>query len=271
MTAAGRPVVFIHGMCLHAKSWDGWVELFRAAGYAPVAPGWPGEAATVEETREQPGRVAGKGINDITEHYARIIRGLDTRPILIGHSAGGLIVQRLLGQDLAAAAVALQAAPINGVVTITPSMLTPSAVWQAWTTLRNPANRNRALSPTARQFRSGWGNALSAAESSELYQRWAVPSPAKPIFEVASASFSRRSPTKVNTGNRTRGPLLLIAGTKDHGIPAAVTKATLKRYRRSPAVTDYQEFPGRGHSLPIDSGWREVADAVLSWLRQHSL
>lgn len=264
-------MVFVHGMCLHARSWGAWVELFRAAGYAPVAPGWPGEADTVEEARKHPGRVAGKGINDIVEHYARIIRGLDARPILIGHSAGGLIVQRLLGQDLAAAAVAIQAAPIKGVVTITPSMLAPSALWLAWVVLRNPANRNRALLPTARQFRSGWGNALSAAESSELYQRWAVPSPAKPIFEVVSATFSRRSAAKVNTGNRTRGALLLIAGTKDHGVPAAVSRATVKRYRGSPAVTDYQEFPDRGHSLPIDSGWHEVADAALTWLRKHSL
>jgi pimeloyl-ACP methyl ester carboxylesterase len=126
------------------------------------------------------------------------------------------------------------------------------------------------LSLTPRQFRYAFGNAVSPAESDELYQRWSIPSPGKPIFELASASLSRRSPAKVNTTNSTRGPLLLIAGGKDHGAPAAVAKATVKLYRSSPAVTDYQEYPDRGHSLPIDSGWREVAEATLAWLKQHS-
>lgn len=265
MAAAGASVVFVHGMFLHATSWDAWVELFRAAGYAPVAPGWPGEAATVAEAREQPGRVAGKGIDAVVAHYAQIIGSLDAGPIIIGHSTGGLVVQRLLGQDLASAAVAIQAPPIKGVVTLAPS---PARV--AWVALRNPANRSRALSLTPRQFRYAFGNAVSPAESDDLYQRWSIPSPGKPIFELASASLSRQSPAKVNTANSTRGPLLLIAGGKDHGVPAAVAKATVKLYRSSPAVTDYQEYPDRGHSLPIDSGWREVAEATLAWLKQHS-
>jgi non-heme chloroperoxidase len=264
MAAAGAPVVFVHGMFLHAASWGAWVELFQAAGYAPVAPGWPGEATTVAEARERPGRVAGKGIDEIVAHYVQIIRGLDARPIVIGHSTGGLIVQRLLGQDLAAAAVAIQASPVKGVVN-----LAPSTARAGWVALRNPANRRRALSLTPRQFRYAFGNALSAAESDELYQRWTVPSPGKPMFELASANLSRRSPAKVNTANPTRGPLLLIAGGKDHGVPASVAKATVKLYRGSPAVTDYREFPDRGHSMPIDSGWREVADATLTWLKQH--
>jgi hypothetical protein len=62
-----------------------------------------------------------------------------------------------------------------------------------------------------------------------------------------------------------------IAGGKDHTVPRAVTKATLKLYRKSPAVTDYREFPDRGHSLGLDRGWREVADASLAWLKRHSL
>ncbi len=264
MAAAGVPVVFVHGMFLHATSWGAWVELFQAAGYAPAAPGWPGEATAVAEAREQPDRVAEKGIDDIVAHYAQIIRPLDARPIVIGHSTGGLIVQRLLGQDLAAAAVAIQPSPIKRVVN-----LAPSTARVGWVALRNPVNRRRALSLTPRQFRYAFGNALAAAESHELYQRWSVPSPGKPMFELASANLSRRSPANVNTANPTRGPLLLIAGGKDHAAPAAVAKATVKLYRRSPAVTDYQEFPDRGHSMPIDSGWREIADATLTWLRQH--
>jgi len=266
MTPAGTPVVFVHGLWLHADSWGAWVDLFRESGYAPVAPGWPGDSSTIEETRRAPDRVAGHGIDDIVAHYADVINGLDAKPIVIGHSFGGLIVQRLLGQDLAAAGVAIDAAPIKGVVYLPLSALRVASI-----ALKNPANKKRAVALTAKQFRYGFGNAVSAAESAELYERWAIPSPGKPLFEAASANLSLRSPAKVNTGNATRGPLLLTAGGRDHTVPRAITKSTLKQYRKSPAVTDYKEFPDRGHSLALDSGWREVADAVLAWLKGHSL
>jgi non-heme chloroperoxidase len=266
MASGGTPVVFVHGLWLHAESWGAWVDRFREAGYAPTAPGWPGDSNTVEETRNHPERVADHGINDVVGHYAQIITALDAKPIVIGHSFGGLVVQRLLGQDLAAAAVAIDAAPIKGIVYLPPSALRVASI-----ALRNPANRKRAVALTPKQFRYGFGNALSAAESNELYERWTIPSPAKPLFEAAFANLSPRSPTKVRTDNATRGPLLLIAGGKDHTVPPAITRSTLKRYRKSPAVTDYKEFPDRGHSLALDSGWHEVADAVLSWLKQHSL
>ncbi len=265
MSLAGSPVVFVHGLWLHASSWRPWVELFGEAGYQPLAPGWPGAADTVEETRRQPGRVAGQGIDDVVEHYAQIIGGLDARPVVIGHSFGGLIAQRLLGQDLAAAAVAIDAAPIKGVIFLPPSALRVAAI-----ALRKPANRAQAVSLTKEQFRYGFGNALPQQESDELYQRWTVPSPGKPLFEAALANFIPRSPAKVNTQNKTRGPLLLIAGGKDHTVPAAITTATRRLYHKSPAVTDFREFLDRGHSLTIDHGWREVAQQSLDWLDQRS-
>jgi non-heme chloroperoxidase len=266
MAPEGTPVVFVHGLWLHADSWGAWVDLFRDEGYAPVAAGWPGDSSTVEETRSQPERVAGHGIDDIVQHYAGIIGALDTKPIVIGHSFGGLVVQRLLGQDLAAAGVAIDAAPIKGVLYLPLSALRVASI-----ALRNPANKKRAVALTAKQFRYGFGNALSAGESNELYERWTIPSPGKPLFEAASANLSPRSPAKVNTGNAQRGPLLLTAGGKDHTVPTAITKSTLKQYRKSPAVTDYKHFPDRGHSLALDKGWREVADTVLTWLKEHSL
>jgi pimeloyl-ACP methyl ester carboxylesterase len=219
----------------------------------------------VEETRRQRERVAGHGIDDVVGHYAEIVRALEPKPIVIGHSFGGLIVQRLLGEGLAAAAVAIDPAPIKGVVYLPPSALRVASV-----ALRNPANRKRAVALTAGQFRYGFGNAVTAEESDELYERWAIPSPGRPLFEAAAANLSRRSPARVDTENATRGPLLITAGGRDHTVPAAVSKATRKRYRNSPAVTDYREFPDRGHSLCIDSGWREVADAVLAWLGEKS-
>src|ERR1700677_3463922 len=146
MTAAGRPVVFIHGLWLHATSWGPWTELFRTAGYLPLAPGWPGEPDTVEESRNHPELVAGTGIDDAVEHYAQIIRGLAAPPVVIGHSFGGLIVQRLLGENLAAAGVAIDAAPIKGVLYLPPSALRVASI-----ALRKPANRNEAVSLTPAQ------------------------------------------------------------------------------------------------------------------------
>jgi pimeloyl-ACP methyl ester carboxylesterase len=260
------PVVFVHGLWLAADSWSPWVEEFRTAGYAPVAPAWPGEPATVEEARQRPEPAAGHGINAVVEHYAKVIAGLGTKPVVIGHSFGGLIAQRLLGQDLAAAAVALDAAPIKGVLNLPLSALRVASI-----ALRNPANRKRAVALTRAQFRYGFGNAVSQQESDALFDQWAIPSPGRPLFEAATANFSPNSAAKINTGNATRGPLLLIAGGQDHTVPASITRSTQKLYRKSPAVTDYREFGDRGHSLAIDSGWRDIADAALSWLKTQSL
>jgi pimeloyl-ACP methyl ester carboxylesterase len=263
---AGTPVVFVHGLWLHADSWNPWIELFREKGYEPTAPPWPGDSSTVNETRSHPERVAGHGIDDVVEHYASTIAGLPTKPVVIGHSFGGLIVQRLLGEGLAAAGVAIDAAPIKGVVYLPPSALRVASV-----VLRNPANKNRAVALTREQFRYGFGNAISARDSDELYDRWTIPSPGKPLFEGALANLVPRSPAKIATGNATRGPLLLIAGGKDHTVPAAITRSTRKLYRKSAAVTDYQEFPDRGHTLALDDGWREIADSVLGWLDRQPL
>jgi non-heme chloroperoxidase len=261
MAATATPVVFIHGLWLHATSWSPWMDLFRESGYAPVAPGWPGDAATVEETRKASDRVAGYGIDDVVDEYARAIDGLGQKPIVIGHSFGGLIVQRLLAENRAIAGVAIDPAPIKGILYLPPSALRVASV-----ALRNPANRKRAVSLTREQFRYGFGNAVSPEESDELYERWTIPSPGRPLFESAVANFNPGSPAKVDTKNADRGPLLLTAGGQDRTIPPTVVKAALKRYQGSAATTDLQEFPDRGHTLALDSGWREVADTVLAWL-----
>jgi pimeloyl-ACP methyl ester carboxylesterase len=263
---AGGPVVFVHGLWLHASSWGSWAEVFRESGYEPLTPGWPGIPDTVEEARNDPGRAAGKGIDEIVEHYAQVIAGLDARPVVVGHSFGGLIAQRLLGQDLAAAAVAIDPAPIKGVLALPPSALKVASV-----ALRSPSNKSKAVSLTREQFRYGFGNALPEQESNELFDRWAVPSPGLPLFEDAFAAFAPNSPAKVDTRNSTRGPLLVTAGGKDHTVPPAISRSTVKLYRHSSAVTDHREFPDRGHSLTIDHGWHDVADAVLHWLKEKGL
>jgi pimeloyl-ACP methyl ester carboxylesterase len=262
----GTPVVFIHGLWLHATSWASWAELFSAAGYDPIAPGWPGDADTVEASRANPDSIADQGIDDVTRHYQAIIDTLPARPILIGHSFGGMIAEKLLGLDYGAAAIGIDAAQIKGVLP-----LPLSALHSTLPVFKNPANKHKAVSLTAEQFRYSFGNAVSEEESGALYERWAIPAPGKPLFEAAAANFSLHSPAKVNTANEGRGPLLLIMGGRDHTVPEAITKATVKQYRHSSAVTELEEFPDRGHSLTIDGGWREVADLCLAWLAKQGL
>lgn len=260
------PVVFVHGLWLHSESWDNWIDLFAGAGYEPVASGWPGDSESVEETRKYPEQVAGVGIDEVVDHYAKVISDLPTPPVVIGHSFGGLIAQRLLGEGSAAGAIAIDAAPIKGVMRLPLSALRVASV-----ALRSPANRHRAVSLTPGEFRYGFANALPPDEGSALYDRWTIPSPGKPLFEAASANFARHSPAKVNTKNPSRGPLLLTAGGKDHTVPPAIVRSTLRQYHGSPAATDYREFPDRGHSLTIDHGWREVAGTALKWLESQKL
>ncbi len=266
MTGLKTPVVFIHGLWLHAKSWGPWVELFREAGYDPIAPGWPNEPDTVEQARQQPDAVANLGIDDVTEHLAKIITDLPTAPVLVGHSFGGLFAEKLLGQGLGAAAVAIDPAQIKGVLPLPLAQLRSGLP-----ALGNPANLHRAVSLSAKEFRYGFGNAVSEDESNELYERWTIPSPARPLFQAAAANFVLHSQAKVDTRNDTRGPLLLISGLADHTVPDVVTRSTLKQYRDSTAVTELTQFEGRGHSLTIDSGWRDVADAVLAWLSSNGI
>ena len=260
------PVVFIHGLWLHATSWAPWAELFSEAGYDPIAPGWPGDPDTVEAARANPDSIADHGIDDVTRHYQAIIDALPARPILIGHSFGGMIAEKLLGLDYGAAAIGIDAAQIKGVLP-----LPLSALHSTLPVFKNPANKHKAVSLTAEQFRFSFGNAVSPEESDALYERWTIPAPGKPLFEAAAANFSLHSPAKVNTANEGRGPLLLVMGGRDHTVPEAITKATVKQYRHSSAVTDLEEFADRGHSLTIDSGWREVADACLAWLAKQGL
>jgi non-heme chloroperoxidase len=267
MVSPATPVVFVHGLWLHPTAWEPWLQRFREAGYAPVAATWPGDAGSVQEARAHPDRVAGVGINDVVDHIAKFTTGLDAKPIVIGHSFGGLFAQRLLAQGSAAAAVAIDPAPIKGVL-----LLPPSALRVASIALRNPANNaKRAVSLTASQFRYAFGNAIPEAESAQLFEQWTIPSPGKPLFEAAFANATPKSAAAVDTKQASRGPLLLIAGGQDHTVPPSIVRSTLKLHHKSPAVTDLKHFPDRGHSLVIDHGWEQIADATLTWLSQQSI
>ncbi|WP_035748884.1 alpha/beta hydrolase [Arthrobacter sp. 35W] len=256
------PIVFIHGLWLHASSWEPWVELFASRGYTASAPGWPGDGATVEATRNAPEALNDVGIEAIYNHYAGIIGQSETKPVVIGHSFGGLIAQELLANGLAAAAIAIDAAPIKGV-----TALPFAELRTALPVLVNPANRHKTVSLTAKHFHYSFGNTLTEAESNALHERWTIPGPGRPLFEDATANFTKDSPAAVDTHKAVRGPLLLTAGTKDHTVPELATWQAYMLYAdNQDSVTEHHLFDGKGHSLTIDSGWQDVATVALDWL-----
>ncbi len=260
-TAPRVPVLFIHGLWLHASSWQPWIDLFSEHGYDGIAPGWPGEPDTVAKARRSPSAVANVSIDEIVAHFGGILDRMDTEPILIGHSFGGLIVEKLMGMGRGRAGIAIDPAQIKGVLPLPLAQLR-----SALPALSNPLNLTRAVSLTADEFRYGFGNALLPFESDQLHEQWTIPSPARPLFQAAVANFTLHSEAAVNTRRDDRGPLLFVSGTADHTVPDVSTRASFDQYRGSHAITELKRFEGRGHSLTIDHGWRQVADACLEWL-----
>jgi non-heme chloroperoxidase len=260
--ASGRPpVVFVHGLWLLSSSWDRWETLFQGAGYATLAPGWPDDPETVAEAEAHPEVFAGKSIKGVADHLDDVIRQLNVKPAIIGHSFGGLMTQILAGRGLTAASVAIDPAPFRGVLP-----LPISALRAASPVLTNPLNRGRAVPLTFKQFRYAFTNAVSEDEARELYDTFAVPAPGKPLFQAAGANLNPWTEASVDTRNPERGPLLILDGELDHTVPWAIANASYKRQKRNSGVTEIQKIPGRGHALTIDSGWREVAQIALTFV-----
>jgi non-heme chloroperoxidase len=257
------PVVFIHGLWLLPSSWDRWKTVFDQAGYASLAPGWPDDPETVEEANANPEVFARKKIRQVADHLAEVIGKLKKKPAVIGHSFGGLFTQIMAGRGLSAASVAIDPAPFRGVLPLPFSALKAGAP-----VLGNPANRNRAVALTYEQFRFAFANAVSEDEAKELYKTFAVPAPGAPLFQAAFANLNPSTEDKVDTKNPNRGPLLIISGEKDNTVPWAIANASYKLEKRNPGVTEIVEMKGRGHALVIDSGWREVADKALAFVRR---
>ena len=257
------PVAFVHGLWLLPSSWDRWAALFEEAGFTAVSPGWPDDPETVEEAKAKPEVFAHKSVGQIADYVDGIIRRLDKRPVVIGHSFGGLLAQIIAGRGLATATVAIDPAPFRGVLP-----LPISALRSASPVLSNPANRNRAVPLTFEQFRYGFANAVDEKEAKELYETYSVPGSGVPIFQAASANLNPWTEAKVDTKNPERGPLLIIVGEQDHTVPPAIAKAAYKRQKGNPGVTEYVELPGRGHALVIDHGWRDVAETALAFVKR---
>ena len=259
-------MLFIHGLWIHTSAWQAWQDLFQSRGYVTSAPGWPGDGDSVQETRDHPETLNGVGILAICEHYAALIDAMPVRPIVVGHSFGGLIAQELLANSYAAAAVAIDPAPIKGVKVLPFAQLRSGPP-----VLGNPTNKQKTVALTRKQFRYSFGNAVTERESDALFEQWTIPGPGRPLFEDATANFTRHSPATVDSHHAVRGPLLLISGTEDHTVPDVVTKAAFALYADNPSTTDYHQLEGRGHSLTIDSRWPEVAAVALDWVADQEL
>jgi pimeloyl-ACP methyl ester carboxylesterase len=263
---SGRvPVVFVHGLWLLPSSWDRWALSFEAAGYAALSPDWPDDPRSVSEANAHPEVMADKTVGQVADHFAAICGRLERMPVVIGHSFGGLLAQILAGRGLSATTVAIAPAPFRGVLP-----LPFSALKSAWPVLGNPANRHRAIPLTYDQFRYAFANAVSEEEARHLYGTYAVPAAGAPLFQAATANINPWTQAQVDLDNAERGPLLIIAGEKDHTVPWAISNASYKQQLRNAGLTEIVEIPGRGHALTIDSGWEGVAQVAMAFVKRFS-
>jgi pimeloyl-ACP methyl ester carboxylesterase len=257
------PVIFIHGLWLLPSSWDNWVDFFEQNGYAGLTPDWPDDPETVEEARANPDVLAKKTLNQVADHTQEVIERLQRKPAVMGHSTGGLLAQLIADRGLSAATVAIDPGPFRGVLPLPISTLRVSAP-----ILLNPLNRGKAITLTLDQFKYGWANALSDEETKQLYETYHVAAPGVALMQMAYANLNPWTEAKLDPKNPERGPLLILDGEKDHTVPWAIANASYKQQRKNEAVTKIEKIPNRGHSLTIDSGWREVAQKALDFIKR---
>ncbi len=262
------PIVLIHGLWMTPKSWDTWAARFRALGHEVIVPGWPGiDDRSPEDVRRHPETLKNIGLAQIVDHYERIIRALTVKPIIMGHSFGGLITQLLADRGLGAAYVGVAPGQPAGVPT-----LPPSTAWTGAPILANPLARNGAKPLTKRHFHFTFGNDLPRTESDRIWTEQAVHSYNRVFFEGVAGAVTGKGVTAVDFGRADRAPLLVITGDRDHVVPPAIGKAIVKKYRAtgSPAVVEYTEYEGRTHRLVSQDGWEEIADHALAWATEHA-
>jgi alpha-beta hydrolase superfamily lysophospholipase len=258
-------IVLVHGLWLNPLSWEKWIDRYRSKGYNVLAPAWPGMEGDVEQVRSNTEPYERLGVQEIADHYERIIRELDKPPIIMGHSFGGLITEILLDRGLGAAGVAISPAPIKGILALPFSSLKVASV-----ALKNPANRHKAVTLTPGEFHYGFTNTLSDNESNAAYKRYAIPGPGRVLFQAAFANFNPNAATRVHTKNGDRAPLLLIGAGQDHTVPASVTRSAFKIQRKSSSPTELKEYPERSHYTFAQDGWEDVADYALEWATEHA-
>jgi pimeloyl-ACP methyl ester carboxylesterase len=257
-------IVLVHGFWVTPRSWEDWIAHYEAKGYKVLAPAYPGFEVEVEALNQDPSPIEALELPKVVERYEQVIAELDSPPILIGHSAGGAIVQILLDHGFGAAGVAINSAPTEG-VRVTP----PAQLKSTFPVLKNPANRHRAVGFTLDQWKYAFTNTFSDEESKRLYDRYHVPASGHVFWGSVLANFEPgHQDTWVDYKNDDRAPLLFISGSDDHLMPPKIQQSNLKHYK-SATVTEIKEFEGP-HLLPSWEGWEEVADYALDWAIEHA-
>jgi pimeloyl-ACP methyl ester carboxylesterase len=244
------------------RSWEHWKERYEGRGHRVIAPAWPGMEAEVEALRADPTPLTKLDFKKVADSYEEIIRGLDSEPIIIGHSIGGAVTQVLLDRGLGRAGVGIAPATVKGVLDLPLSTIKASRP-----VLGNPFNRAKATPLDEKQFHYAFGNTMSRAESDAVHQRYAVPAANRVLFDVATANFSRNAPTKVNFQNTNRAPYLAIAFDEDHVVPPKAVRHNTEKYKTGTVA--FTSFPGRPH-FPGAPGWEEVADYAVQWATEHA-
>jgi alpha-beta hydrolase superfamily lysophospholipase len=258
-------IVLIHGLWMNPKSWEKWIERYESRGYKVIAPAWPGAEGDVEALRRDPSALAGLGAETILAHYERVIRELDSPPIIMGHSFGGAFAQILNDRGFGAASVSIDGATVRGVPDLPLSTLR-----SALHVLGNPLNINKAVPFDEKHFRYAFGNTLTDEQAHEAWEKYAIPAAAKVLFQGAMANLNPRTPFKVDFQKDDRAPLLFIGGGNDHVVPAKVSRKMAGKYRKSTALTAYKEYPTRSHFTAGEPGWEDVADYALSWATENA-
>jgi pimeloyl-ACP methyl ester carboxylesterase len=257
-------IVLIHGFWVTPRSWEQWAERYEARGYKVIAPAYPGLEVEVEALNEDPSPLEALTVPAIIEHLEEVVGGVESPPILIGHSAGGVFTQILLDHGFGAAGVAVNSAPTEGV-----KRVPLSQVRATFPVLKNPANRHRAVGFTHEQWHYAFTNGFSEEESRALYERYHIPASGSIFWGSALANIHPgKDDNWVNYDNDDRAPLLFISGSDDHLMPPSIQQSNAKHYK-SNTVTEVKEFEGP-HLLPAWPGWEQVADYALDWAERHA-
>src|SRR5215210_1422513 len=265
MTSTSKPpIVLIHGFWVTPRSWEDWKTHFEAKGHEVHTPAYPGFEVEVEALREDPTPIENLSIPEAIERIEALIDGLDQPPILMGHSAGGVLTQILLDHGRGLCGVAINSAPTEGV-----PVVPLSQIKSTFPVLKNPANRHRAVGFTAEQWHYAFANTFSEEESRALYERYHVPASGAVFWGGTLANIHPgKDDTYVDYENDDRAPLLFISGTEDHLMPPKIQQSNAKHYK-SDTITEVKQFDGP-HLLPAAPGWEEVADYALSWAVEHA-
>lgn len=252
-----KTVLFITGAFVSNSCWDEWKLYFTGKGYQTLAPAWPNKDASAEELRNRHSDaiIASTRLSDLIEYYAGIASKLPEKPIVIGHSLGGLITQILVQRGLATAGIAIHSVPPQGILTFKLSFLIAG-----WGPLGFFTPANKTFMMSFRQWQYAFTNGLSMEIQKEGYYKLAIPESKLVVRDTITAV------AKVDF-EKPHAPLLLISGTADHTIPASLNYSNFRKYKTSGSVTDYKKFEGRTHYVLGQPGWEEVADYILNWLR----